>query len=1546
MKGERVWSGIRLAVGVVSLFVAAAASASCELEYLQGDGTAYIDLGRKLNNKDTVEIVYLIPEVKGALIYGSRSDVGGYTDCFLNGFDDQSCMSLDFYTTSSGNRIQIKDIKGYLNVKLRSYNSAALRGIYNAESGEKIVETTAKVSNSFETRNDIWLFGASGKVWTNNKFGGRIYSFKIYCGGELTMDLIPFEKDGVPGMLDRSAGGAFYANAATSGAFTPGPYILRGEQLNIVGDPEEIALPNPAYGVVENLIDGQSVPCTAPAVWTNAQGTVAATCTGYRICTNGVVVSRGSFTGTDVRRVDYRHIVCDIGTTLVWEWRREFLVTAIAGAGGSVTPAFQWVADGTVAAFTATPSAGYGFFRWTGAPANSIVALNPLTVSDLSEPATVTAQFGALTRVTSYVELTNAVATAAEGSVIQVAPMTNTVPDPISVSRGLVIESETGVPESVRLGGDDKRRVFVLNHKEAVLRKIVAEKGRGPTASYSCGGNVYIGSAGGTVDGCVLRNGSHQNYCTRGNGGGGGVACESADGCIVNCVITNNKVTANGTTQGGGVNMSAGTIVNSFIANNTAAKGCYGAGAHLRGTAKMLNCTITGNSGATSGGIDAYADTVRVLNCIVWKNTADAGLDDIYTVNADCFENCIAREAINGSCAGVATLPSVGAFLSPTPASPAFDASVAVPVVLPALDVAGNPRYVSERPDVGAAEYVESGVDVAFTTDIDRGMAPITVTFTATTYGAANVSAYQWDFDGDGSVDRTTDEPTTVYEYAEPGDFAPRLTIVYDGGKTVSYEAPAGMVRSIPQVVFVSDTSAGKIQAAIDAAIDGQEIVLQANAKPYELKAGVNVTKAVVLRGETGNPEDVRLSRTSGSFSVLRVNNSGATVHSLVVENGTDGSGGVYGLGVLVDSAGGTVSNCVVRGCSTAQYWSGDAVRLIGASALLVHSVVSNNTTSAGTGVDRAAGVGVYGGAKMSNCLVCDNRETATSGSVAVGGVLLSDDGSTAENCTIVNNEARRCGGVAVGDGAVVRNCVLAGNRATASGAERNSITPGQESRYEHCACDTVKINDTCLKDAAANLFAGYANGDYTVAPGSALIDAGADVDDPPELDLTGLARVMNGKIDIGAYEYDTSKFSVGLKTDVSETLVPVTVTFEASLSGAGEGDACTYTWDFDGDGTVDRVTDTPTTQWTFVKGGRYSPKLSVNDTAIGKSASETFPNLLYLMPKTIYVVKNSPGAAFPYDSFATAAKTVAEAVSVALDDMEIVISNGTHNITAQILIEKKLDVHGFEPEPEKTVLSRTGGGATEPGCKNTKAGTFVHSLTFDGGTQNRPGWYLEGFGVISNCIIRGMKNYTHWASAGAVLASGKDALVTHCVITNNETTFLGDTSKAIVKVSGGARIENCLIACNRDTVGSSILKGDAGTYGNCTVVSNSVTGSALLAASGKLGVTNCIFAANLRSGVPGQVFSCEQPITTACKNNLADTEVAGWLCEPDAAKVFVDPTANDWHLPVSSPARDRGARRVALPATDLDGKPRKQGRVDLGCFENPVGNGAMLLIR
>ena len=458
------------------------------------------------------------------------------------------------------------------------------------------------------------------------------------------------------------------------------------------------------------------------------------------------------------------------------------------------------------------------------------------------------------------------------------------------------------------------------------------------------------------------------------------------------------------------------------------------------------------------------------------------------------------------------------------------------------------------------------------------------------------------------------------------------------------------------------------------------------------------------------------------------------------------------------------------------------------------------------------------------------------------------------------------------------------------------------------------------------------------------LIDAGAEVPNPPALDLANFTRVMNGKIDIGAYEYDTSTFSLGLRTDVSEAIVPVTVTFEA-LAGVSKDDVYEYVWDFDGDGTVDLTTSTNKVQHTFAQGGRYSPILKVRDTTAGKSATQDFPNLLYLMPKTIYVVSNSPGAAFPYGSFATAATTLSEALSAAIDGIEIVLSNGTHNVTTQILVDKPLDIHGYEADPARTVVKYTGVNDTEPSFRNTRAGTFIHDLTFDGAAANRPGWQLEGYGVISNCIIRGMKNYGHWGSVGAVSAHGENTLVTHCVITNNETTIRGDASKAIVKATGGARIENCLIARNKDTVGTPLARGSAGAFVNCTVVSNELSTSTVLTDEGALGVTNCIFAANVRTG-SGPDFSFKPDVPTACNRNLADTEVAGWLYEPDAAKIFVDPAAQNWHLSVSSPARDCGVRHMNLPATDLDGNPRKVGRVDLGCYENPVGNGMTLLVR
>src|SRR5262249_16421572 len=51
-------------------------------------------------------------------------------------------------------------------------------------------------------------------------------------------------------------------------------------------------------------------------------------------------------------------------------------------------------------------------------------------------------------------------------------------------------------------------------------------------------------------------------------------------------------------------------------------------------------------------------------------------------------------------------------------------------------------------------------------------------------------------------------------------------------------------------------------------------------------------------------------------------------------------------------------------------------------------------------------------------------------------------------------------------------------------------------------------------------------------------------------------------------------------------------------------------------------------------------------------------------------------------------------------------------------------------------------------------------------------------------------------------------------------------------------------------------------------------------------------------------------------------------------SQLFVNPSANDYHLLTTSPAIDKGTSTSA-PATDLDGSARPFGSaVDIGCYE------------
>ena len=312
------------------------------------------------------------------------------------------------------------------------------------------------------------------------------------------------------------------------------------------------------------------------------------------------------------------------------------------------------------------------------------------------------------------------------------------------------------------------------------------------------------------------------------------------------------------------------------------------------------------------------------------------------------------------------------------------------------------------------------------------------------------------------------------------------------------------------------ETAAPNLKAALDVAVDGDEIVLLKSKDAYKTTEQLLINKAIVVHGETGNPEDVVIDAQQKGRNV-KIDHPQALLHSVVLANGSLRDD--QGSNLQIFENGGTASNCVIRGGYVDGYWSSAAVHLRSQYALLTHSVVTNNFTGS-SGNDKTAGVQLGFGSKASNCLIADNHELATTGECCAGGAYVPY--GTLENCTIVRNSARKCGGVRISSNSTVKNCVIVGNVSDWKGASYNNVDPDQKTLYEkflNCACDDEeKLNDTCVRDTPANLFAGYANGDYTVAPGAVLIDAGAEVSNPPALDLANFTRVMNGKIDIDTW--------------------------------------------------------------------------------------------------------------------------------------------------------------------------------------------------------------------------------------------------------------------------------------------------------------------------------------------------------------------------------------------------------------------------------------------
>ncbi|MGN0851965.1 MAG: hypothetical protein ACI4Q3_01155 [Kiritimatiellia bacterium] len=287
----------------------------------------------------------------------------------------------------------------------------------------------------------------------------------------------------------------------------------------------------------------------------------------------------------------------------------------------------------------------------------------------------------------------------------------------------------------------NRMRIFLLGHADAALRFLTIEGGYQACNSTITGngGNVFVNEEGGTIENCVIRDGSTSAGWPA---GGGNVAL--FNGRMRNCVLTggeNSTDTTNIWVNCGGSLLvfqrtaaCAPAVENCLITACTSTSRSGSAPVGLYGNATLVNCTVAGNASNLSGALmlskgNNLGTFPRIVNCAFFDNTMRAtpatDRQIVYEIQANyqnnvantmtaeeaaaCFVNCAAPVALNETC--VATdapgfADAAKGDYALTAASPLVDRGYETSAVegIGRYDLLGSPRFV-KGVDIGCCEY-------------------------------------------------------------------------------------------------------------------------------------------------------------------------------------------------------------------------------------------------------------------------------------------------------------------------------------------------------------------------------------------------------------------------------------------------------------------------------------------------------------------------------------------------------------------------------------------------------------------------------------------------------------------------------------------------------------------------------------------------------------------------------------------------------------------------------------------------------------------------
>ncbi|WP_460926551.1 beta strand repeat-containing protein [Spirosoma agri] len=663
------------------------------------------------------------------------------------------------------------------------------------------------------------------------------------------------------------------------------------------------------------------------------------------------------------------------------------------------------------------------------------------------------------------------------------------------------------------------------------------------------------------------------------------------------------------------------------------------------------------------------------------------------------------------------------------------------------------------------------------------------------------------------------------------------------------------------------------------------------------------------------------------------------------------------GGGIYNDESSPSLTNCVLSANSA----GGDGGGMFNgnSSPSLTNCVIQNNSANQGAGIANASS-----SLGLLNCLLSGNTARGDGGALYSISGLISGSTPTLTNCTLTANRA--ASGAALrnnytGTQARLTNCILWDNQEATSTSITNDSGGSTTANYSLIGAGESDYTSSGPTNLTATSSPFASSTDFSLNACSIAINAGdpnSNATTNGTTDLAGNPRFyQNGRIDIGAYEYQGSLTQPLAITSQPPSASNVTTGSNISAPASVTGSVTSYQWYKDNLSSPVTGQTSATLNLTNVQTGATGSYSVVVTGACNSVTSTAFSLSVSAPSQPIRYVKQ--GGTGDGSSWTTASGDL-QAMINALGVQQVWVAQGTYkpgppNNTDQSIsfaMKDGVAIYGGFVGTEANLSDRRLGSpssTTLSGDIGTVGNNADNSYHVIFKRRNDPA--LTNTAVLDGFVITGGNSD---GDGGGIYLAGNDGnnpnnprLVNLSFVANSASSLGG----GLFNNSARPILVNCLFLGNSANSGGGIYDDFSfSSVTNCSFANNSAPGGggAIATFYGSPSLTNCVLFGN-------------GGINTFARGGLGAPSVSYSLLEPEVTSYFSDQgnnrttstlpfvSATDLRLNPCSPAINAGnpnSTTATSGSTDLADQPRfypAGGIIDMGAYEFQ-GNPAQLL--